>query len=90
MKFSLILETVCERLAEKTEISREVDISCVRFMREKLKSDLVLSAAMKRDLAYLPENSAEDGSLKWALSEVSKHQSCLSERVFRLGTGMEQ
>lgn len=90
MKFRTVLEAVCERLAAKTEISREVDISCVRFMREKLKSDLTLAAAMKQGLAYLPGCASEVGSLESALSEVSRHQSCVSERVLKLGNGEEQ
>lgn len=90
MKFRTVLEAVCERLATKTEISREVDISCVRFMREKLKSDMALAAAMKQDLGLLPESSTEDGSLKAALCEVGRHQSCISERVLKLGNGQEQ
>lgn len=85
-----MLETVCSRLAAKTEISREVNIACVRFMREKLKSDLVLAAVLKRDLAYLPANSTAEVSLKTALCEVSKHQAVLSQRVLALGNGQEQ
>ena len=81
---------MCSRLAAKTEISREVDIACVRFMREKLKSDLALAAGMKRDLAYLPVISTAEVSLKSALCEVSKHQGVIAERILALGNGDEQ
>lgn len=77
-------------MTAKTEISREVNIACVRFMREKLKSDIVLATAMKRDLAYLPANSNAEVSLKAALCEVSKHQGALADRVLTLGNGQEQ
>lgn len=90
VKFRTVLETVCDRLAAKTEISREVNIACVRFLREKLKSDLMLATAMKKDLVFLPETPAVDVPFKSALCEVRRHQGMVAEKVHALANGEEQ
>ena len=90
MKFRSVLESACRKLNGKADISREVNISCVRFLREKLKSDQSLSLSLRQHLALLPQKPSGESSLNTALFSLSKHQSALSDRIETLGSQFEQ
>lgn len=90
MKFREVLESACARVTAKADISREVNISCVRFLREKLNCGQSLSQSLSQHLKLLPQKPLADGSLSSALCALSQHQSSLAARIAALSAVDEQ
>ena len=89
LKFRAVLESGVARLNVKADVSREVNISIVRFLREKLKSDQQLSSSLRHSLSHLP-SSPVPSPISSALFTLSTHQSLLSDRLLALGSQSEQ